>query len=549
MIGRALNGRYELVGTLGVGGMATVYHGVDRVLGRPVAVKILNGGLAEDPRFAERFQREAQHAAMLVNPRIAMVFDSGVDDGSPYIVMELIRGRSLGSVLAEAGPLPVERAVGIAAAVCEALEVAHTAGLVHRDIKPGNVMITNDGGVKVVDFGIARASDSGQQLTQTATVLGTAAYLSPEQATAGEVDGRADLYALGCVLTEMLTGEPPFTADTPVAIAFKQVTEEAAPPSLHRPEVPAALDIVVTRLLAKRPGERPATAAAARAELLAAVPVAGAVDRTAELLATAASDGDHTTVLPMGSGSGAAGFGGGTGSYGSATGGYGGGAGGQGGGTGGYGGGTGGFGGGTAATSLMDALPGQAPEHEPAPKSRRTMALLLGGAGVSVLAVLGVLALVNSSSPSHPQTAAHAQSPNAAATQPATAPTTAIAPTTAAAPPSPAADRPTPGGPGAQIAAIAGLRTDVAATPMQPKDRQTALVKTLDTATAALNAQRQPEAVTALRAAQRQVHDLSKKHTVDAQTAAGWQRQLTSIIGALSGGADAAANAADGGDN
>lgn len=238
MIGRALNGRYELVGTLGVGGMATVWHGVDRVLGREVAVKVLNGGLAEDPRFAERFSREAQHAAMLVHPRIAMVFDSGMDQGAAYIVMELIRGRSLGSVLAEGGPLPVERAVGIGAAVCEALEVAHAAGLVHRDIKPGNVMITDDGGVKVVDFGIARASASGQQLTQTAAVLGTAAYLSPEQATAAEVDGRADLYALGCVLTEMLTGEPPFSADTPVGIAFKQVSEEAPPVSLRRPEVP-----------------------------------------------------------------------------------------------------------------------------------------------------------------------------------------------------------------------------------------------------------------------------------------------------------------------
>lgn len=300
MIGRALNGRYELVGILGMGGMATVYHGMDRVLGRPVAVKVLNNALADDPRFAERFSREAQHAAMLVHPRIAMVFDSGMDGGSPYIVMELIRGRSLSSVLAEQGPLPVERAVGIAAAMCEALEVAHAAGLVHRDIKPANVMITDDGGVKVVDFGIARASSGGQQLTQTATVLGTAAYLSPEQATAGEVDGRTDLYALGCVLTEMLTGEPPFTADTPVATAFMQVTEEAPLVSLRRPDVPPTVDRVVARMLAKRPADRPANAGAARAELLAAVTVAGAVDRTAELLATPApgTGGDRTTMLP-----------------------------------------------------------------------------------------------------------------------------------------------------------------------------------------------------------------------------------------------------------
>jgi serine/threonine-protein kinase len=452
-----------------------------------------------------------------------MVFDSGMDEGSPYIVMELIRGRSLSSVLAEAGPLPVERAVGIAAAVCEALEVAHTAGLVHRDIKPGNVMLTDDGGVKVVDFGIARAADSGQQLTQTATVLGTAAYLSPEQATAGEVDGRADLYATGCVLTEMLTGEPPFTAETPVAIAFKQVTEEAAPVSLHRPDVPPALDIVVTRLLAKRPEERPATAAAARAELLAAVPVAGAVDRTAELLATAASDGDRTAVLPMGSGAG--GFGGGATGFGS---------------------GTGGFGAVPAATSLMDALPGQSPEPAPAPRSRRTMALVLGGAGVAVVAVLGALAFANSSSdqPSHPQAAAHSQTPSQVEPQPATAPTTGAA--APADPQSPGAPRQTPGTP---IAAIAGLRTDVAATPMQPKDRQTALIKTLDAATTALNAQQPAQADVALKAAQRQVRDLGKKHTVDAQTAAGWQRQLSSIISSLSAGGGAAANAGDNGDD
>ncbi|GAA5003491.1 hypothetical protein GCM10025734_40890 [Kitasatospora paranensis] len=309
MIGRALNGRYELVEILGVGGMATVYRGVDRQLGRQVAVKVLNGGLADDPRFAERFGREAQHAAMLVHPRIVMVFDSGVDEGSPYIVMELVQGRTLGRLLAEQGPLPVDRAVGVAAAVCEALEVAHGAGLVHRDVKPGNIMITDDGGVKVVDFGIARAgSSAGQQLTQTATVLGTAAYLSPEQATAAPLDGRSDLYAVGCVLVEMLTGEPPFAAETPVAIAFKHVSEQPAPVSVRRGGIPPALDVAVMRLLAKQPEDRPAHASAARAELLAAVPVAAAADRTSELLGAA------TQVLPAAAASpgfpAAAGFGG-----------------------------------------------------------------------------------------------------------------------------------------------------------------------------------------------------------------------------------------------
>ncbi|WP_181442151.1 protein kinase domain-containing protein [Streptomyces tateyamensis] len=494
MIGRALNGRYELVGTLGAGGMATVYHGVDRVLGREVAVKVLNGGLAEDPRFAERFGREAQHAAMLVHPRIAMVFDSGMDQGSPYIVMELIRGRSLSSLLAQSGPMPVERAVGIAAAVCEALAVAHAAGLVHRDIKPGNVMITDDGGVKVVDFGIARASASGQQLTQTATVLGTAAYLSPEQATAAEVDGRADLYALGCVLTEMLTGEPPFTADTPVAIAFMQVTEEPAPVSRRRPEVPAALDLAVARLLAKRPQDRPDSAAAARAELLAAVPVPGSVDRTSELLAMA-GDSQHTTLLPPTAPAG------------------------------------------PAATSLLAALPGKEYQDGERPRRpRRGLGLLLGGAGLAVAAVIGVLAYAGNSGNAarHPQAGQAGQS---APAQPAptAAPAATTGPTTAAA--SPSSTRPSPGTPGA---AIAALRAEVNQSTL-PRDRQVALAKTLDVALVALGQQQPQDAVDALKSAQRQVHDAAKKHALDQAQANSWQHQLSTVLATL--------NADDGGDN
>ncbi|MGF1428643.1 protein kinase domain-containing protein [Kitasatospora sp. LaBMicrA B282] len=553
MIGRALNGRYELVGTLGAGGMATVYLGTDRVLGRQVAVKVLNGGLAEDPRFAERFSREAQHAAMLVHPRIAMVFDSGMDQGSPYIVMELIRGRSLGSEIAEQGPLPVERAVGIAAAVCEALEVAHAAGLVHRDIKPANVMITDDGGVKVVDFGIARASDGGQQLTQTATVLGTAAYLSPEQATAGEVDGRADLYALGCVLTEMLTGEPPFTADTPVAVAFKQVSEDAPPVSRRRPEVPPALDHVVARLLAKSPANRPAGAGAARGELLAAVPVAGAVDRTSELLATpplAAGDGDRTTVLPMGSAA--------SGPADPRP-----------------------FPGGSAPTSVMAPLPEYpgggaggtgglgglqlnggdgAGDRRGGGRSRRTMALVLGGAGLAVVALVGVLALASNSSSGNGQ---HGGKPVAAtapandvpppSTQPVGgAPTPPTGPATSA--------KPSPATP---VAEIAALRAEMAGTAM-PKERQAPLLHTMDVALAAETGGKPQDAVQALKAAQKQVRDLSKKHVVDGQVAGAWQHQLGTIIGQLNteaGGANAAPTdqpgpattadptGADGGDN
>ncbi|MFE0458074.1 protein kinase [Kitasatospora sp. NPDC058965] len=490
MIGRALNGRYELVGILGTGGMATVYHGVDRVLGREVAVKILNGGLAEDPRFAERFGREAQHAAMLVHPRIAMVFDSGMDEGSPYIVMELIRGHSLSSLLGRSGPLPVERAVGIAAAMCEALEVAHANGLVHRDIKPGNVMITDDGGVKVVDFGIARASASGQQLTQTATVLGTAAYLSPEQATAADVDGRADLYALGCVLTEMLTGEPPFTAETPVAIAFMQVTEEAPPVSLRRPEVSPALDAAVARLLAKRPQDRPESAAAARAELLAAVPVRGAVDRTSELLAMSA-DPHRTTVLPPSA---------------------------------------------PAATSLLAALPGEEDDEQQAPRrSRRGLGLVLGGVGLAAAALVGVLAFNSGSGTG--TGARHPQAGQSAAAQPAAAPSDAANPPGTAVPPNSA--RPTPGTP---AAAVAALRAEVNQSAL-PRDRQVALAKTLDVAIGGLNAQQPQDAVQALKSAQRQVRDAAKKHAVDQQLANSWQHQLSTVITSLN------ADAGDAGDN
>lgn len=484
MIGRALNGRYELVGALGVGGMATVWQGVDRVLGRPVAVKVLNGGLAEDPRFAERFGREAQHAAMLVHPRIAMVFDSGMDQGSPYIVMELIRGQSLSALLAQRGPLPLERAVGIAAAVCEALEVAHAAGLVHRDIKPGNIMITDDGGVKVVDFGIARANAAGgQQLTQTATVLGTAAYLSPEQATAAEVDGRADLYALGCVLTEMLTGQPPFTADTPVAIAFMHVTEEPAPIALRRPEVPPALDAAVLRLLAKRPADRPAGAGAARAELLAAIPVAGATDRTSELL---------TTMLPAAPSPG--------------------------------------YRPGAAHTSVMASFPDFPEDLHEAPaarRPRRALAWVLGAAALAGASLLAVLAFSNgSSAPPPARTAQPAQ--QSAPADPATKASPASSPA--------ATGKQTPD----QV--VSALRDEVAQAAL-PKDRQTALLKTLDAASTAITDGKQQDAVQQLKSAQRQVRDLAKKHAVDGPAAATWQRQLTTAISTLTAGA------ADNGDN
>ncbi|MEV8093641.1 protein kinase [Kitasatospora sp. NPDC085879] len=510
MIGRALNGRYELTEILGVGGMATVYRAVDHQLGRAVAVKVLNGGLADDPRFAERFGREAQLAAMLVHPRIVMVFDSGVDQGSPYIVMELVQGRTLGRLLAEQRTLPVERAVGIAAAVCEALEVAHGASLVHRDVKPGNVMISDDGGVKVVDFGIARANASaGQQLTQSASVLGTASYLSPEQATAAPLDGRSDLYAVGCVLAEMLTGTPPFTGDTPVAIAFKHVSEQPAPVSLYRPEIPPALDVAVMRLLAKNPEDRPATAAAARAELLAAVPVAAAQDRTSELLGAAtqllppvaAPPGGFPTPPPF-----------------------------------------------PAAhpqqpyveqqrTSLLPPLempPPAAPAWEDEAPPERRNPWLLAGAGAAVLAgVAAVAAFAFSGGPAGEGTAAAATPSTTVSAAPASPTPSATPSPSATGSASPSAGRLTP------VGALAALRSDIADTDfVKEKDRKEALLRTLDAASDAMGADDWSGAEDKLKSAQRTLRDLGKRHALPPATSVSWQTRLAAITASAHAKAD-----------
>lgn len=267
---RVLGGRYALAGVLGVGGMSTVWRARDQVLGREVAVKVLSPQFAADPGFLARFEREARHAAGLSDPHLVTVFDSGVDETGPFIVMELVTGRTLRQVLDEARVLPPDEAVGIAADVCAALAVAHGAGLVHRDIKPANIVLAPGGGVKVLDFGIARAEGTAGG-TRTLGVLGTAAYLSPEQASGRPAGPQADLYALGCVLFEMLTGAPPFTADTPVGLAYRQVHDDPGPPSAHRPGLPGGLDQVTGWLLAKDPAARPPGAAAARAALLSAL--------------------------------------------------------------------------------------------------------------------------------------------------------------------------------------------------------------------------------------------------------------------------------------
>jgi len=266
---QVLGGRYVLGEVLGTGGMATVWRATDEVLGREVAVKVLSPELAADAGFLARFEREARHAARLSHRRLVTVFDCGIDNGTAFIVMELVVGRTLRQVLDDVGILPPGVAAGVAAVVCEALEVAHAAGLVHRDIKPANIVVSG-GEVKVLDFGIARA-DGPAGATRTLGVLGTPAYLSPEQASGGPAGPQSDLYSLGCVLFEMLTGSPPFTADSAVGLAYRHVHDDPGPPSARRPGVTAQLDWITAQLLAKDPAARPPSAAAARAGLLAAL--------------------------------------------------------------------------------------------------------------------------------------------------------------------------------------------------------------------------------------------------------------------------------------
>jgi eukaryotic-like serine/threonine-protein kinase len=256
--GRILDGRYQLGSLLGAGGMARVYVATDRVLERQVAVKVLSPSDAQDPLFVERFRREARAAARLNHPNIVAVFDSGSDADQPYLVMEYVPGQSLAQLLARQGRLTPRRAVELAIQVSAALAAAHAQGLVHRDIKPANVLVDPDGQVKVTDFGIVKAS-AATTLTGTGTVLGTAAYLSPEQAQGGPVDARSDLYGLGCVLYELVCGSPPFGSGidrSPVAIATRHVSEPPEPPSARNRQVAPALEAVVLTALAKDPAQR-----------------------------------------------------------------------------------------------------------------------------------------------------------------------------------------------------------------------------------------------------------------------------------------------------
>ena len=248
--------RYEVQGRIGVGGMAEVWRGYDRTLNRTVAIKTLLPQFARDASFVDRFRREAQAAARLNHPGIVSVYDSGTDGETPYIVMQFIEGRTLADYLASGKTIPPMKAAQVAKEIAEALAAAHAEGVIHRDIKPANVMVTREGKVLVMDFGIARLISGPETAPQTSAVLGTASYLSPEQAQGQSVDARSDIYALGVVLYEMLTGRPPFTGDSPMAIAYKQVNATPEAPSSVNPDVPPELDAVVMRALSKNPANR-----------------------------------------------------------------------------------------------------------------------------------------------------------------------------------------------------------------------------------------------------------------------------------------------------
>jgi len=302
MDGSVLGDRYRIEARIGAGGMAEVYRGIDPVLNRTVAIKVLLPQFARDASFVERFRREAQAAARLNHPNIVGVFDTGADDGTQFIVMEFIEGRTLADFLAAGRRPTVVQAAEISQKICNALAAAHAQGVIHRDIKPGNVMVTRDGTVKVMDFGIARMTSGVETAPQTSAVLGTASYLSPEQAQGGPVDARTDIYSLGVVLYELLVGRPPFTGDSPVAVAYKQVNEAPIPPSQFNPDVPPRLDAVVMRALSKNPANRYQTALEFSEDLqrvikgqeVQATPLLPGIGEATQVI----SRPQHTAVLP-----------------------------------------------------------------------------------------------------------------------------------------------------------------------------------------------------------------------------------------------------------
>ncbi len=293
-----LSDRYELGEILGFGGMSEVHLARDLRLHRDVAVKVLRADLARDPSFYLRFRREAQNAAALNHPAIVAVYDTGEAETAagplPYIVMEFVDGITLRDIVHNDGPIPPRKALEIIADACQALNFSHQHGIIHRDVKPANIMISRTGAVKVMDFGIARALADSHSVTQTAAVIGTAQYLSPEQARGDPVDARSDVYSLGCVLYEIVTGEPPFVGDSPVAVAYQHVREAPVPPSGRHEGISPELDAVILKALAKNPDNRYQTAAEMRADL---VRVHNGEPPEAPKVLT---DADRTTLLSSG---------------------------------------------------------------------------------------------------------------------------------------------------------------------------------------------------------------------------------------------------------
>lgn len=274
--GTLLGGRYELDQIIGRGGMAEVWRARDTRLNRDVAVKRLRVDLASDPTFQARFRREAQSAAGLSHPNIVSVYDTGEERDTvsdvmvPFIVMELVEGVTLRDVLRDGRKILPEKALGFTAGVLDALAYSHRAGIIHRDIKPANIMLTPQGNAKVMDFGIARAvADTSATMTQTAAVIGTAQYLSPEQARGEKVDNRSDIYSVGCLLYELLVGEPPFKGDSPVSVAYQHVREAPVPPSQRDPEIAPEMDAITLKALAKAPQDRYQDATEFREDILA----------------------------------------------------------------------------------------------------------------------------------------------------------------------------------------------------------------------------------------------------------------------------------------
>src|SRR5690242_7744455 len=298
-----LSDRYELGEIIGFGGMSEVHMARDTRLHRDVAVKVLRADLARDPSFYLRFRREAQNAAALNHPAIVAVYDTGEAETAagplPYIVMEYVDGVTLRDIVHNDGPIPTRKAIEIIADACQALNFSHQHGIIHRDVKPANIMISRTGAVKVMDFGIARALADSHSVTQTAAVIGTAQYLSPEQARGDSVDARSDVYSLGCVLYEIVTGAPPFTGDSPVSVAYQHVREDPRLPSSINPLIPPALDAILLKAMSKNPANRYQSAAEMRNDLLRAIagqrveatPVMGDAEKTTILGAAPAGYG------------------------------------------------------------------------------------------------------------------------------------------------------------------------------------------------------------------------------------------------------------------